>query len=186
MSVKVERTVIPGVYIVDPVVHGDGRGFFFEAWHAEHYERAGLPGRFVQDNVSRSRRGVLRGLHLQFPHPQGKLVQVHDGEVFDVAVDVRVGSPAFGQWFGCSLSAENHRQLYVPPGVAHGFCVTSDSALLSYKCTDFYHPESEFTIAWDDPAIAIAWPIASPILSPKDIGGRRLADLSGALPQWDR
>jgi dTDP-4-dehydrorhamnose 3,5-epimerase len=184
MSVTAEQTTIPGVRLITPVVHGDARGFFFESWRADRCAALGLPDGFVQDNVSRSRRGVLRGLHVQHPYPQGKLVQVLDGEVFDVAVDVRVGSPTFGRWVGYHLSGENHRQLYIPPGVAHGFCVLSESVLLTYKCTDYYHPETELTIAWDDPAIGVAWPDADPILSPKDKAGRRLADLDGCLPGW--
>jgi dTDP-4-dehydrorhamnose 3,5-epimerase len=185
MSLKVEPTGIEGVRVIEPHVFGDARGFFFEAWHADRYGDLDLPSRFVQDNVSRSRRGVLRGLHVQSPYPQGKLVQVLDGEVFDVAVDVRVGSPTFGRWVGYHLSGENHRQLFVAPGVAHGFCVVSESALLTYKCTEFYHPETELTIAWDDPAVGITWPVDQPILAPKDTGAPGLAELTGRLPRWD-
>jgi dTDP-4-dehydrorhamnose 3,5-epimerase len=183
MTLAVEETSIPGVQLITPVVHGDARGFFFEAWRADRYAALGLPP-FVQDNVSRSSRGVLRGLHVQHPHPQGKLIQALEGEIFDVAVDVRVGSPTFGQWTGHRLSSENHSQLYVPPGVAHGFCVLSDSALITYKCTDLYHPETELTIAWDDPTIAVAWPIDGPMLSGRDAAGRRLSDLGERLPGW--
>jgi dTDP-4-dehydrorhamnose 3,5-epimerase len=181
MSVTVHATAIEGVRLIEPKVFGDARGFFLELWHAERYAGLDLPLRFVQDNVSRSRRGVLRGLHVQQPNPQGKLVQVLDGEVFDVAVDVRVGSASFGQWVGYRLSAENHRQLYIAPGIARGFCVLSESALLTYKCTDFYRPEAELTIAWDDPDIGIEWPIAEPILSDKDTGARRLNELRERL-----
>lgn len=184
MSVTVEETAIVGVKLILPKVYGDARGSFFEAWHADRYAALGLPAQFVQDNVSRSRRGVLRGLHVQSPHPQGKLVQVLEGEVFDVAVDVRVGSPTFGRWTGHPLSAENHHQLYVPPGVAHGFCVLSESVLFTYKCTDLYYPEHELTIAWDDPAVGVVWPIAEPILSKKDLEGLRIDELEGRLPTW--
>lgn len=184
MSITVEATAIPGVQLIAPAVHGDARGYLFEAWRADRYAALGLPDRFVQDNVSRSSRGVLRGLHVQYPYPQGKLVQVLDGEVFDVAVDVRVGSPAFGQWVGYHLSGENHRQLYIPPGVAHGFCTLSESVLLSYKCTEFYHPETEFTIAWNDPAIGVAWPLTDPVLSMRDQAARRLGELTAQLPGW--
>lgn len=178
-------TRIPGVVLIEPAVFGDARGYFFESWHSTRYAALGLPATFVQDNVSRSAQGILRGLHFQQPFSQGKLVQVLDGEVFDVAVDVRVGSPTFGHWVGERLSADNHRQLYIPPGLAHGFCVLSESALFSYKCTDLYHPETEVSIAWDDPAIGIAWPITRPQLSKKDSNGIRLADLaSDRLPRW--
>ena len=184
MSVTVHPTEIEQVQLIVPTVHGDARGYLFESWHADRYAAIGLPSRFVQDNVSRSARGVLRGLHVQCPFPQGKLVQVLDGEVFDVAVDVRVGSPTFGRWSGHHLSADNHRQLYIPAGVAHGFCVLSASALLSYKCTEFYHPSSEITIAWDDPEIGIEWPVSAPLLSKKDTGASRLSALKERLPRW--
>jgi len=183
--VNSQQTAIEGVLLIDPAVYGDARGYFFECWHADRYAAMGLPAHFVQDNVSRSRRGVLRGLHVQQPFPQGKLVQVLDGEVFDVAVDVRVGSPTFGLWSGHYLSAANHHQLYLPPGVAHGFCVVSDSALLSYKCTEFYHPETEFTIAWNDPAIGIVWPEDTPVLSEKDRHAPHLNESSERLPRWE-
>lgn len=184
MSQAVDLTIIPGVLLVTPAVHGDARGYFFESWRADRYAHIGVPDKFVQDNVSRSARGVLRGLHLQSPHPQGKLVQVLEGEVFDVAVDVRVGSPAFGRWVGYRLSSANHQQLYLPPGVAHGFCTLSETALLSYKCTDYYHPETELTIAWNDPAIAIDWPYADPSLSARDRAASALAELTAQLPRW--
>lgn len=184
-TMRVSPAGIAGVLIIDPPVFGDARGYFLETWHQDRYAEFGMPHTFVQDNVSRSARGALRGLHLQHPFAQGKLVQVLEGAVFDVAVDVRVGSPTFGQWVGETLSAENHRQLYVPPGMAHGFCVLTDHALFAYKCTDRYHPETEITIAWDDPAIGIAWPIAQPTLSAKDAAGIRLADCPvGRLPRW--
>jgi dTDP-4-dehydrorhamnose 3,5-epimerase len=170
-------TRIPDVFVIEPRVFGDARGYFFESWAASRYEGAGIAGPFVQDNISRSRRGILRGLHLQNPHAQGKLVSALEGEVFDVAVDVRVGSPHFGQWVGERLSSENHRQLWVPPGFAHGFCVLSDDAIFHYKCTDAYHPECELSVAWDDPGIGIEWPLGAPTLNDKDRSGLRLADI---------
>jgi dTDP-4-dehydrorhamnose 3,5-epimerase len=160
--------VLPDVLLVEPKVFGDARGYFFESYSARRYAEAGIATPFVQDNVSFSQRGVLRGLHFQHPHGQGKLVGVLRGEVFDVAVDVRRGSPSFGRWVGECLSSENKRQLYIPPGFAHGFLVTSDDALFAYKCTDYYHPEAERTIQWDDPHIGIVWPLAGPVLSAKD------------------
>jgi dTDP-4-dehydrorhamnose 3,5-epimerase len=166
--VKVTPTELPDVLRVEPTVFGDSRGYFFEAYSARRYADAGIPAKFVQDNVSLSQRGVLRGLHFQYPHGQGKLVAVLRGEVFDVAVDVRRGSPTFGRWVGECLSAENKRQLYIPPGFAHGFLVTSDEALFAYKCTEYYHPEAERSIRWDDARIGIRWPIDGPVLSAKD------------------
>src|SRR5689334_19394790 len=152
---------LPEVLLIKPQVFGDERGYFKETFHAERYAKAGMTLPFVQDNLSRSRYGTLRGLHLQQPFGQGKLVSVVQGEVFDVAVDVRVGSPTFGKWTGATLSDSNHHQLYVPPGFAHGFVVTSETALFSYKCTDLYHPECEVGVAFDDPDIGIVWPVAS-------------------------
>jgi dTDP-4-dehydrorhamnose 3,5-epimerase len=184
MSATVQETAIEGVRLITPRVHGDARGYFFECWRADRYAGLGVPERFVQDNVSRSRRGVLRGLHVQHPHSQGKLVQVFDGAVFDVAVDVRVGSPTFGQWVAYELSADNHCQLYTPPGIAHGFCVLSESALLNYKCTEFYRPDAELTIAWNDPAIGIEWPISEPVLSEKDSRAHRLQEQVERMPSW--
>lgn len=179
---NVTPTRLPEVLIVEPRVFGDERGWFFESWAAERYEGAGIPGHaagpFVQDNISRSRRGVLRGLHLQSPHGQGKLVSALHGEVFDVAVDVRVGSPTFGQWTGAALSADNRRQMWVPPGFAHGFCVLSEEAVFHYKCTDSYHPECEITVRWNDTAIGIEWPLAAaPTLNDKDRDALVLADI---------
>jgi len=165
---KVEQTSLPGVLLIEPKVFGDSRGFFLESYHHQRYAEAGIAAVFVQDNHSRSSHGVLRGLHYQVRHPQGKLVSVVAGEVFDVAVDIRSGSPHFGKWFGCVLSAENHRQLWVPPGFAHGFCTLSETADFLYKCTDYYHPEDEGGVLWNDPDLAIAWPVASPALSAKD------------------
>jgi dTDP-4-dehydrorhamnose 3,5-epimerase len=176
--VKIIETDLPGVLIIEPKVFGDDRGFFMETYQRDRYAERGIPQDLVQDNLSYSRRGVLRGLHLQWPYPQGKLVQVFSGEVFDVAVDVRRGSPAFGRWVGVHLSGENKRQLWVPAGLAHGFCVTSDEALFGYKCSDFYHPETELGLRWDDPDIGIDWPLdGEPDLSPKDLGGVLLRDI---------
>lgn len=178
---RVTALRVPDVLLIEPARFGDARGYFMETFSAERYAEAGVAGPFVQDNVSRSRRGVLRGLHLQHPFAQGKLVSVLEGEVFDVAVDVRVGSPTFGCWAGEYLSADNHRQLWVPPGFAHGFVVTSDDALFSYKCTDYYHPETERSIRWDDPRIGVLWPVADPLVSAKDQAGVPLADVAEAL-----
>lgn len=152
-----------------------------EAWHQARYAEYGLPARFVQDNVSLSQRGALRGLHFQHPNAQGKLVYVLHGEVFDVVADVRLGSPTFGRWEGVVLSAENRRQLYIPEGFAHGFCVTSDSALFVYKCTDFYAPQAERGVRWDDPDLGIVWPVREPLLSAKDTAHPRLKDIP---PEW--
>jgi dTDP-4-dehydrorhamnose 3,5-epimerase len=183
---KVIPADIPEVRIVDPNVFGDERGFFLETWSSRRYEEAGIPGTFVQDNLSRSARGVLRGLHLQHPHDQGKLVYVIEGEVLDVAVDLRIGSPTFGRSVGVTLSGKNKRQLYIPPGFAHGFCVTADFAHLAYKCSDLYRPDAELGIVWDDPAIGIAWPIAAPLLSNKDRMYPRLADIPlERLPRYE-
>jgi dTDP-4-dehydrorhamnose 3,5-epimerase len=170
------ETEIPGVVILEPKVFGDARGFFMETFSADRYQQAGIQGPFVQDNISFSQRGVLRGLHFQNPNSQGKLVQVLQGEVFDVAVDIRRGSPTFGKWIGTTLSADNHRQFFVPAGFAHGFCVLSDMAMFHYKCTDYYSPASEGGIAWNDPDIGIDWPIKTPSLSAKDSAYGRLKD----------
>lgn len=160
-------TSIPEVLLIRPAVFGDARGWFLETWQQKRYAELGLPA-FVQDNVSFSQRGVLRGLHYQHPHGQGKLVQVLQGRVFDVAADIRVGSPTFGQYVCAELSSDNHLQMYIPPGFAHGFCVLSETALFSYKCTDFYRPDCEGGVCWNDPEIGVAWPIEGPILSAKD------------------
>jgi len=170
-------TAIEGVLIFEPKVFGDDRGFFMETWNRQRYIQAGLDAAFVQDNVSSSSKGVLRGLHYQYPHGQGKLVQVLKGRVLDVAVDIRLGSPTFGKSVSCLLSGENHRQFYVPVGFAHGFCVLSDTALFSYKCTDFYNPQTEGGVLWNDPDLGIDWPIAEPILSSKDLINLRLKDI---------
>jgi dTDP-4-dehydrorhamnose 3,5-epimerase len=175
--VKVLQTAIPGVLLLEPKVFGDARGFFLETFHAQRYADAGIPGPFVQDNYSRSSQGTLRGLHFQEPQAQGKLVQVVAGAVFDVAVDVRRGSPTFGKWVGVELSADNRRQLWVPPGFAHGFCVTSESADFQYKCTALYAPQNERAILWNDPELGIAWPLSGePKLSAKDAAAPRLKD----------
>jgi len=181
---KVEKTTLPEVLLIEPVVHGDERGYLFESWSQARYRDAGIDVPFVQDNISRSRRGILRGLHLQNPNAQGKLVSVLAGEVFDVAVDVRVGSPRFGRWVGVTLSEANARQLWIPPGFAHGFCVTSDVALFHYKCTGLYDRACEISVRWDDPAIAIEWPDASPSLNAKDAEAPVLAALTARLPRY--
>lgn len=179
---NVIATELPGVLLIEPRVFGDARGFFMETWQAARYREIGVPEYFVQDNHSRSRRGVLRGLHYQLVQPQGKLVWVTRGAVFDVAVDIRRGSPHFGRWYGCVLDDQNHRQLYIPPGFAHGFCVVSEEADFFYKCTDYYHPASERGIAWDDQEIGIQWPLQEVSLSAKDqqnprLSAQRLDDL---------
>jgi dTDP-4-dehydrorhamnose 3,5-epimerase len=173
---NVVPTRIPGVVVIEPKVFGDSRGFFLETFHQERYANAGVKDAFVQDNLSRSKRGVLRGLHIQSPNFQGKLVSVLEGEVFDVAVDIRRDSPTFGKWEGIHLSAENKKQFYVPPGLAHGFVVLSEYALFSYKCTALYSPADELSLAWDDKDVGINWPIKDPILSEKDKKGLSLRD----------
>lgn len=174
-------TELPGVKIIEPRVFGDNRGFFVETFQAERYARAaGIQHAFVQDNHSRSRRGVLRGLHLQKRRPQGKLVRVASGEAFDVVADIDPASPTFGKWVGATLSDQNHRQLWVPPGYAHGFVVLSELADFEYKCTDYYDPESEAGAIWNDPRLAIAWPISDPVLSEKDKRLPTLAEIAAA------
>ena len=168
MSIKTIKTTLPGVLVFEPEVFGDSRGFFMEMYHENKYREAGLMRRFVQDNFSHSSRGILRGLHYQLKHPQGKLVCVLKGEVLDVAVDIRVGSPTFGQWFAELLSGTNRRQIFIPEGFAHGFCVLSESADFMYKCTDFYHPEDDRGVNWADKTINIDWPEKNPLLSDKD------------------
>ena len=169
---------LPDVILVEPDVHRDARGFFLETYHVERYRSGGIPGPFVQDNHSRSVRGTLRGLHAQRRRPQGKLVRAVDGEMFDVAVDIRRASPTFGRWVGVRLSGENFRQLYVPAGFAHGFCVLSEVVNVEYKCTDFYDPGDEIGLVWNDPEVGIEWPVSDPIISEKD---RRLPPLK-SLP----
>ena len=177
MSMKVIETGIPGLLVVEPLVHGDSRGYFMESWHAGKYQAKGLPASFAQFNISRSGAGVIRGLHYQHPHAQGKLVSVLEGSAFDVAVDIRSDSPTFGQWAGVELSAANRRQLYVPEGFAHGFCVLGESALLAYLCTAAYHAESDAGVAWNDPEIGIEWPLQPASLSDKDRSAPRLKEI---------
>jgi dTDP-4-dehydrorhamnose 3,5-epimerase len=181
---KFSRTSLPEVVLVEPDVYRDDRGFFLETYHAEKYRDGGVDGVFVQDNHSRSVRGTVRGLHAQWKRPQGKLLRVIQGEIFDVAVDIRIGSPRYLQWVGLELSAENQRQLYVPPGFAHGFCVTSGIAEVEYKCTDYYDPQHELRILWNDPAIGVEWPAIEPILSEKDRLGRPLTEWAEYLPRY--
>jgi dTDP-4-dehydrorhamnose 3,5-epimerase len=177
--VKVVPTSIPDVILIEPVVREDQRGFFLETWRADRYAEAGLPTAFVQDNHSGSVQGVLRGLHYQVAQPQGKLVRVTRGSVFDVAVDLRRSSPTFGRWVGVPLTEQDHRQLWIPPGFAHGFYVTSPRADLVYKCTDYYAAQHDRTLLWNDPDVGIEWPIIEgcpPILSPKDMAGTPLRE----------
>jgi dTDP-4-dehydrorhamnose 3,5-epimerase len=183
---KVIETDLPGVLLIEPRVFGDARGWFFESWQHERYAEVGIAGPFVQDNQAYSKRGILRGLHIQNPHGQGKLVQVMHGEVFDVAVDVRRGSPGFGRWIGIALDSETKRQLWVPAGFLHGYLVTSDEALFAYKCTDYYHPETQFSVRWDDPDIGIEWPAdGAPLLSPQDRDAPLLRDIDASrLPTF--
>ena len=165
---KVRQTALLGLLVIEPVVHRDARGFFLETFHAQRYADAGVRGSFVQDNHSCSSRDTLRGLHLQVLRPQGKLIRVVQGEIWDVAVDVREGSSTYGRWVGETLSGDNFRQLWIPPGFAHGFCVLSDVAHVEYKCTELYDPADELGIAYDDPTLAIDWPVKTPILSARD------------------
>jgi dTDP-4-dehydrorhamnose 3,5-epimerase len=174
---KVVETRLPGVVILEPVVCGDERGFFMETWNRRRYEELGIPTDFVQDNLSYSTKGVLRGLHFQNPNPQGKLVSVVRGEVFDVTVDIRLGSLTFGRWVGVTLSSENKRQLYVPEGFAHGFVVTGEEALFSYKCTAYYSARMEHSLRWNDPDLGIIWPDESPTLSARDSSAPRLSEI---------
>lgn len=178
---RVSETLLPGVLLIEPDVFGDARGFFLETWNHERYLATRFPKvTFVQDNFSHSRQGALHGLHFQRQHPQGKLVHVLRGAIFDVVVDVHASSGTFGKWYGVELNAQNHRQIWIPPGFAHGFCVLSEEADCCYKCTDFYHPEDEGGIIWNDPDIGIAWPVSDPVLSEKDHHHPQLAEL---LPQ---
>ena len=182
---KVIKTALPGVLVIEPRVFNDPRGLFFESYQTERYRDAGLSEVFVQDNLSCSVKGVLRGLHYQLLHPQGKLVSVVAGEVFDVCVDIRQGSPTFGQWFSQILSAEIHCQMFVPAGFAHGVCVTSETAVFAYKCTDFYAAGDEYSIRWDDPAIGIDWPLETPLMSDKDAQAPLLSEAKAKLPIWE-
>jgi len=179
--VRVVETELPGVLVVEPTVYTDPRGFFFESYNERRYREAGIADRFIQDNHSRSVGRTLRGLHAQLKNPQGKLVRVLEGEIWDVAVDIRPGSPTYRRWVGVVLSAENYRQIWVPPGFAHGFCVLSDSAQVEYKVTAPWDRADEVSIAWDDPELAIAWPVEEPLLSDKDRAAPRLAELEPRL-----
>jgi len=179
---RIEPTELPGVLLIEPRVHQDERGFFLEVFHAAKFRALGLDLAFVQDNHSSSRQGTVRGLHIQTEEPQGKLVRCIAGAVFDVAVDVRRGSPTFARWFGATLSSDNFRQIWIPPGYAHGFAVLSERAEVEYKCTTLYRPEADLAIRWDDPEIGILWPSATPTLSPKDAAAAPLAELVDRLP----
>jgi dTDP-4-dehydrorhamnose 3,5-epimerase len=182
--VKVLQTGLAGLLIIEPKVHADQRGFFKELWKQASFRAAGIPDHFVQSNVSRSVAGVVRGLHYQFPNPQGKLVSVLEGSVFDVAVDIRTDSPTYRQWVGIELSALNHRQLYIPEGFAHGFCVLGDTALMNYLCTKEFDLRADAAIAWNDPDIGIDWPIPGTAISPRDADAPRLRDIAPEdLPQ---
>jgi len=177
---KFHKTPIADVILIEPQVFADARGFFMESWQAAKFEAAGIDGRFVQDNHSRSTQWTLRGMHLQVDHTQGKLVRVAAGSVFDVVVDLRRNSPSFGRWWGKELSDKNHQMLWVPPGLAHGILVTSESADFLYKCTDIYSPSHERTLAWNDPNVGIEWPLppgVAPQLSGKDLAGKSFADI---------
>jgi dTDP-4-dehydrorhamnose 3,5-epimerase len=182
---KILRTGLEGILIVEPAVFSDDRGFFLETYHKKKYHELGIPAEFVQDNLSLSHKGVLRGLHYQHPHGQAKLAQVVSGHVFDVVVDVRKGSVTFGQWFGLHLTGENRRQIFIPQGFAHGFCVLSDTALFSYKCSDLYMPDCEGGVLWSDPDIGIDWPVSNPVMSDKDSKYPRLKDVPmNRLPKY--
>jgi dTDP-4-dehydrorhamnose 3,5-epimerase len=176
--VKIIKTALPDCVVIEPAVHGDARGYFYESFNAQKFSAAGFDVRFVQTNVSRSARGVLRGLHYQWPNPQGKLVSVVEGEVYDVAVDIRAGSPTFGQWAAAILSAENKRHFWIPEGFAHGFVVLSDDATFIYQCTALYDREADAGIRWNDARIAVDWPLAEPLLSDKDQRAPFLDDLA--------
>lgn len=174
---KITLSKLLGLILIEPKVFGDARGFFMETWNLGKYQEAGITAQFVQDNISVSRRGALRGLHFQTPNPQGKLVSVLQGEVLDVVVDLRVRSSTFGQYEAVQLSSENKRQFYIPPGFAHGFAVLSETAMFHYKCTGFYSPKDEMTLLWNDPAVGIPWPITDPVISEKDSKGLFLKDI---------
>jgi len=176
--VKVIQTGLAGLVIIEPKVHGDQRGFFKEFWKQSSFRQAGIAEHFVQSNVSRSGAGVIRGLHYQYPRPQGKLITVLEGKIFDVAVDIRIDSPTYRHWAGVELSATNHRQLYIPEGFAHGFCVLGESALMSYLCTQEFDAETDAAIAWNDPDIAIEWPVEPESLSARDSAAPRLRDIA--------
>ncbi|MFG0297853.1 MAG: dTDP-4-dehydrorhamnose 3,5-epimerase [Maioricimonas sp. JB045] len=175
---KFQRTELPDVVLIEPTIFRDDRGFFMETYHRQRFVEGGIDAVFVQDNLSRSTRGTVRGLHFQIQQAQGKLVHVLAGEIFDVAVDLRRSSPTFGRWVGVTLSEDNRRAVYIPPGFAHGFCVVSETADVFYKCTDFYAPQHERTLLWNDPAVGVDWPVpGEPILSEKDRHGQPLSDV---------
>jgi dTDP-4-dehydrorhamnose 3,5-epimerase len=178
------RTSLTGVIIVEPDLFRDGRGFFLETFRRDKYARGGIDREFCQDNQSRSARNTIRGLHAQRQHPQGKLVRAVTGSIFDVVVDIRRGSPSYLKWIAVELSADNFRQIYVPPGFAHGICITSEFADIEYKCTDYYDPADELRIAWNDPSIGINWPVENPILSEKDRRAGTIADEIALLPAY--
>lgn len=183
---EVYTTKLKDVIVIEPEIFKDQRGFFQETYHLDRYRAAGIVCDFVQDNMSFSTKGTLRGLHYQYPHGQAKLVSVLKGEVFDVAVDIRQGASTFGEWEGVILSGDNHRQLFIPEGFAHGFCVLSEDAIFSYKCSDFYTPQDEFGIIWSDPDINIRWPIDNPALSKKDQCYNRLSGVNpSVLPKYN-
>jgi dTDP-4-dehydrorhamnose 3,5-epimerase len=182
--VRFTPTELKEVVLIEPDVFRDARGFFLESYHEKKYADGGITGRFVQDNHSHSVRGTLRGLHAQHRRPQGKLVRAVDGEMFDVAVDIRVGSPTFAKWVGVLLSGDNFRQLYIPPGFAHGFCVLTDEVHVEYKCTDFYDAQAELAIRWNDPEIGISWPLESPIISAKDAAAPLIREIREHLPSY--
>jgi dTDP-4-dehydrorhamnose 3,5-epimerase len=179
--VQFTKTALPDVFLIEPDVFKDDRGFFMETYHQRKYAEGGIGQVFIQDNYSHSRYGILRGLHYQLKNAQGKLILVITGEIFDIVVDIRLGSPKFGQWLGTYLSAENRRQIFVPEGFAHGFIVLSDSVDVIYKCTDFYNPGDEYGIFWADPTIGIDWPIRNPILSDKDSKNPKLSEIPEEL-----
>ena len=183
---KATQTSLPGVLVVEPQVFKDPRGFFYESYNEAKYAKIGIHASFVQNNVSRSAKGVLRGLHYQWPNPQGKLVSVLDGEVYDVAVDIRRGSPTFGQWASVMLTAENNRHLWIPAGFAHGFCVLSEHATFTYQCTTLYDPAADSAICWNDADIGVDWPISQPLISDKDAKAPLLADVAAdRLPPFE-
>ena len=183
---KFIQTPLSDLVVIEPKVFADSRGFFMEIFHAKKFLCAGIEANFVQDNHSVSEKGTLRGLHYQLPHAQGKLVRVTEGSVFDICVDIRHGSPTFGRWFGIEISAENKKELWIPPGFAHGFCVTSRKASFLYKCTDYYTPSAEHTLLWNDPELNINWPLENPILSEKDTRGLPLKNIPPeSLPTYE-
>ncbi|MBE1159209.1 dTDP-4-dehydrorhamnose 3,5-epimerase [Dyella acidiphila] len=183
---KVLETSLPDVLVIEPQVFKDPRGFFYESHNEGKFAKAGIHAKFVQTNVSRSARGVLRGLHYQWPSPQGKLVSVLEGEVYDVAVDIRRGSPTFGQWAAVMLTGDNHRHLWIPEGFAHGFCVLSESATFTYQCTALYEPTADASIAWNDADIGVDWPVSEPMISDKDAKAPMLADVpADRLPSFN-